>query len=163
MNFEDPYCYPGTTVLRNRLGITEQRALEEWEAGEWRTVAIANSGSPFCDPQFIDTCVADVLKRLQQDRDLHTTDPAAFARRAACSAKATAERRLTIALHARIRRRRRGPQRHRYHAHRAAFSRVRGESAVSRGIPLSGRAGGERACSLRAAGAAHQVYRRGRR
>lgn len=28
----DPYCYKGTTVLRNRLGIREQEALEAFEA-----------------------------------------------------------------------------------------------------------------------------------
>lgn len=29
---EDPYCYPGTSVLRNRLGLREQAALQEFEA-----------------------------------------------------------------------------------------------------------------------------------
>jgi cell filamentation protein len=29
---EDPYCYPGTSVLKNRLGLREQEALEEFEA-----------------------------------------------------------------------------------------------------------------------------------
>jgi cell filamentation protein len=28
----DPYCYPGTTVLKNRLGITDQPALNAFEA-----------------------------------------------------------------------------------------------------------------------------------
>jgi len=28
----DPYCYPGTTVLKNRLGITDQPALDAFEA-----------------------------------------------------------------------------------------------------------------------------------
>jgi cell filamentation protein len=29
---DDPYCYPGTTVLRNRLGLRDQAELEEFEA-----------------------------------------------------------------------------------------------------------------------------------
>lgn len=28
----DPYCYPGTTVLKNRLGVTDQAALDAFEA-----------------------------------------------------------------------------------------------------------------------------------
>ena len=28
----DPYCYPGTTVLKNRLGLRDQAALESFEA-----------------------------------------------------------------------------------------------------------------------------------
>jgi cell filamentation protein len=28
----DPYCYPGTTVLKNRLGLRDQAALDEFEA-----------------------------------------------------------------------------------------------------------------------------------
>jgi cell filamentation protein, protein adenylyltransferase len=28
----DPYCYPGTTVLINRLGLRDQRKLDAFEA-----------------------------------------------------------------------------------------------------------------------------------
>ncbi len=28
---EDPYCYPGTTVLRNRAGLRDQAALDAFE------------------------------------------------------------------------------------------------------------------------------------
>ena len=28
---EDPYCYPGTTVLPNRAGLTDQAALDAFE------------------------------------------------------------------------------------------------------------------------------------
>ena len=28
---QDPYCYPGTDVLRNRLGLTDESALHEAE------------------------------------------------------------------------------------------------------------------------------------
>jgi cell filamentation protein len=31
-SINDPYCYKGTTVLRNRLGLREQNALEAFEA-----------------------------------------------------------------------------------------------------------------------------------
>lgn len=30
--FADPYCYPGTTVLKNRLGIRDQPTLDKFEA-----------------------------------------------------------------------------------------------------------------------------------
>jgi cell filamentation protein len=29
---DDPYCYPGTTVLKNKLGLTKQADLDEFEA-----------------------------------------------------------------------------------------------------------------------------------
>ena len=29
---EDPYCYPGTTVLKNKLNLTEQAELDAFEA-----------------------------------------------------------------------------------------------------------------------------------
>lgn len=29
---DDPYCYPGTTVLKNKLGLRKQSALDKFEA-----------------------------------------------------------------------------------------------------------------------------------
>jgi cell filamentation protein, protein adenylyltransferase len=29
---DDPYCYPGTTVLKNKLGLAKQADLDEFEA-----------------------------------------------------------------------------------------------------------------------------------
>ncbi|MDT4838735.1 putative adenosine monophosphate-protein transferase fic [compost metagenome] len=46
---QDPYCYPGTTVLRNRLGLTTEEALNEAE----RTLSeIAASEIEFALPPY---------------------------------------------------------------------------------------------------------------
>jgi cell filamentation protein len=40
---EDPYCYPGTTVLINKLGLRDQPSLDDFEAEITRqTRAILN-------------------------------------------------------------------------------------------------------------------------
>lgn len=46
---QDPYCYPGTSVLRNRLGLTDGDALSEAE----RTLSsIAASNIEFIAPPY---------------------------------------------------------------------------------------------------------------
>ena len=58
---KDPYCYPGTGVLKNVLDLRDQAKLEAFEAeittqraAELRTVRIAKGGNTFCYPENID-------------------------------------------------------------------------------------------------------------
>ncbi len=86
----DPYCYPGTTVLKNLLGLRDQAALDGYEAvltalraGKLRTVRIAKGGSVFCYPEHIDGEMRRVFAELRDRRLLRGLDAAAFARGAA--------------------------------------------------------------------------------
>src|ERR1041384_3563469 len=67
---------------------------------------------------------------------------------------------LTMLLNARIRRRRRGPERYGHHAHRSPLPGVRRQSSVSRRVSLSRRPSGQRAGGLLPPRIAHEVYRR---
>lgn len=82
---DDPYVYPGTSVLRNKFGIESARDLDQAErllttrlraihghlfqdvyawAGEIRTVEIAKSGHQFMFRRFIESGMADVHRRI---------------------------------------------------------------------------------------------------
>jgi cell filamentation protein, protein adenylyltransferase len=98
----DPYVYPGTKTLRNRLGLTDaadpdrierlfttDRATQpiprgsfDW-AGELRTIEIRKGRQQFQFRKFIETGMADVHGRLERSRLLKGTTAAAFAEQAA--------------------------------------------------------------------------------
>jgi cell filamentation protein len=59
----DPYCYPGTTILKNRLSLRDQAALEAFEAD-----AVMQRGSePFPSGRFSISHFRNVHKHLFQD------------------------------------------------------------------------------------------------
>ncbi|MDT4853357.1 putative adenosine monophosphate-protein transferase fic [compost metagenome] len=61
---QDPYCYPGTSVLRNRLGLTSDEALNEAE----RTFsAIAASEIEFIPPPYDLASLKRIHRQLFQD------------------------------------------------------------------------------------------------
>lgn len=61
---QDPYCYPGTSVLRNRLGLTSDEALNEAE----RTLsAIAASEIEFIPPPYDLASLKRIHHQLFQD------------------------------------------------------------------------------------------------
>ena len=59
----DPYCYPGTTVLRNKLNLTDQAALDAFEAD-----AVTQRGAePLPAGRFTPTHLRAVHQHLFQD------------------------------------------------------------------------------------------------
>lgn len=66
----DPYVYPGTNCLRNRLGIRDP--------GELRSVAIAKDDSVFALPEHIDSYLAGGFGALAGEGYLRGLDRAEF-------------------------------------------------------------------------------------
>jgi cell filamentation protein len=108
----DPYCYPGTSVLKNIPDIRDAAALERFEtaitaqraeeplrhyqaihrhlfqdvylwAGRFRTVRIAKGESVFCYPENIPQEMRRVFAELRQARLLRNLTSTAFAAKAA--------------------------------------------------------------------------------
>lgn len=59
---DDPYCYPGTTVLKNKLGLRKQSALA---AAEPARPASDNLSSTDTDPEKISQYVAVQIARFE--------------------------------------------------------------------------------------------------
>ena len=98
---DDPYVYPGTSILKNRFGLTSavdldrverlqtaNRSLEPIPRGSFdlvhlRTVEISKGSQQFQFRQYIQTGMADVHRRLVRMRFLKGLPALAFAEQAA--------------------------------------------------------------------------------
>ena len=60
---DDPYCYPGTTVLKNKLGLTKQADLDEFEA----EISLQRSAEPLPEGKLSYSHYRAIHRHLFQD------------------------------------------------------------------------------------------------
>jgi len=75
----DPYCYPGTTILINRLGTRNQAELDAFET----EMTSDKGGNAFCYPEHIDREMRRIFGELAWQKKLTGVAAGEFARETA--------------------------------------------------------------------------------